>query len=167
MIRPGSSGKSQGTRGEAGRHWGKGEVRAPSAVKGPSPFMGGGAQGKRMLWVRPRLPVRGGVRQRSKTPAPSMDSSSLFCFSLLAKCTHFKGIAQYGLTHVCPTDPQPRRLPRGRPSQYHPKANTAVASVTEDRSTGQVNKGHLVTNTYTLLMFIFSQETNLFFKGLS
>lgn len=36
-----------------------------------------------------------------------------------------------------------------------------------DRSTGQVNKGHLVTNTYTLLMFIFSQETNLFFKGLS
>lgn len=34
-------------------------------------------------------------------------------------------------------------------------------------SIGQVNKGCLVTNTYTSLMFIFSQETTLFFKGLS
>lgn len=34
-------------------------------------------------------------------------------------------------------------------------------------SIGQVNKGHLVTNTSTSLMFIFSQETTLFFKGLS
>ena len=44
-------GKEPGDRGRSRPALGGGEVRAPSAVKGLSPFLEGDAHGKRKLWV--------------------------------------------------------------------------------------------------------------------
>ena len=44
-------GKEPGDRGRSRPALGEGEVRAPSAMKGLSPFLEGGAHGKRKLWV--------------------------------------------------------------------------------------------------------------------
>lgn len=48
----------------------------------------------------------------------------LITFSILAKCTDLKRTAQYNLTHVCPLDSYPWRLPGDHLSHYHPRVNT-------------------------------------------
>lgn len=67
-----------------------------------------------------------GLRQ-PKTPASRhhrLLRGFLLTFSVLAKGTDFKCIAQCNLTHVCPLDSHPWRLPGGHLSHYHPKVKT-------------------------------------------